>query len=52
MITERAMLAAVHISIWTAVKHDSKVSRRSPRGTEPMTVLAGTTSNCCVKRRG
>jgi hypothetical protein len=27
MITERAMLAAVHISIWTAVKHDSKVSR-------------------------
>jgi hypothetical protein len=27
MITERAMLAAVHISIWTAVKHDRKVSR-------------------------
>jgi hypothetical protein len=26
MITERAMLAAVHISIWTAVKHDRKVS--------------------------
>ncbi len=24
MITERAMLAAVHISIWTAVKHDRK----------------------------
>ncbi len=22
MITEKAMLAAVHISIWTAVKHD------------------------------
>src|ERR1700721_241668 len=27
MITERAMLAAVHISIWTAAKHDRKVSR-------------------------
>ena len=27
MIRERAMLAAVHISIWTAVKHDRKVSR-------------------------
>src|ERR1700747_1073928 len=27
MITERAMLAAVHVSIWTAVKHDRKVSR-------------------------
>jgi hypothetical protein len=27
MITERAVLAAVHISIWTAVKHDRKVSR-------------------------
>ena len=27
MITERAMLAAVHISIWTAMKHDQKVSR-------------------------
>ena len=27
MITERAMLAAVHISIWTAVKHDRGVSR-------------------------
>src|SRR5271163_3591046 len=27
MITERAMLAAVHISIWTAVKHDRRVSR-------------------------
>lgn len=26
MITERAMLAAVHVSIWTAVKHDKKVS--------------------------
>jgi hypothetical protein len=26
MITERAMLAAVHISIWTAMKHDRKVS--------------------------
>ena len=26
MITERAMLAAIHISIWTAVKHDRKVS--------------------------
>jgi hypothetical protein len=26
MITERAMLAALHISIWTAVKHDRKVS--------------------------
>lgn len=27
MITERAMLAAVHISIWTAIKHDRNVSR-------------------------
>jgi hypothetical protein len=27
MISERAMLAAVHISIWTAIKHDRKVSR-------------------------
>lgn len=27
MITEKAMLAAVHISIWTAVKHDRGVSR-------------------------
>ena len=27
MIQERAMLAAVHISIWTAVKHDRGVSR-------------------------
>jgi hypothetical protein len=27
MITEKAMLAAVHISAWTAVKHDRKVSR-------------------------
>ncbi|MGA3347215.1 MAG: MoxR family ATPase, partial [Terracidiphilus sp.] len=27
MITERAMLAAVHISIWTAIKHDRKISR-------------------------
>ena len=35
MITERAMLAAIHISIWTAVKHDRKVSREvaSARGT-------------------
>ena len=39
MITERAMLAAVHISIWTAVKHDRKISywlsmaihRKNPR---------------------
>jgi len=27
MITERAMLAAVHISFWTAIKHDRKISR-------------------------
>jgi hypothetical protein len=27
MITEKAMLAAVHIRVWTAVKHDRKVSR-------------------------
>ena len=27
MITERAMLAAIHISVWTAVKHDRKVSK-------------------------
>ena len=28
MITEKAMLAAVHISIWTAVKHDRKIRPR------------------------
>jgi len=33
MITERAMLAAVHISIWTAVKHDRKVSRDDRQST-------------------
>ena len=27
MITQKAMLAAVHISIWTATKHDRRVSR-------------------------
>jgi len=27
MITNRAMLAAVHISVWTATKHDRRVSR-------------------------
>jgi hypothetical protein len=27
MITERAMLATIHISVWTAIKHDRKVSR-------------------------
>jgi hypothetical protein len=27
MITERAMLAAVHISIWTTVKPDRKIIR-------------------------
>ena len=27
MITERAMLVAVHISLWTAVKHDRKISQ-------------------------
>jgi len=27
MITHRAMLAAVHVSVWTATKHDRKVSR-------------------------
>jgi hypothetical protein len=26
VITHKAMLAAVHISIWTATKHDRKVS--------------------------
>jgi hypothetical protein len=31
MITERAMLAAVHISIWTAIKHDRRVSREGCR---------------------
>ncbi|MFC5862091.1 hypothetical protein ACFPT7_07285 [Acidicapsa dinghuensis] len=31
MITERAMLAAVHVSIWTAVKHDKKVSNEVAR---------------------
>lgn len=28
MITEKAMLAAVHISVWTATKHDRQVSRQ------------------------
>lgn len=28
MITEKAMLAAVHISVWTATKHDREVSRQ------------------------
>src|SRR6202008_1182341 len=28
IITERAMLAAIHISIWTAIKHDRKISRK------------------------
>lgn len=28
MINEKAMLAAIHLSIWTAVKHDRKVSRK------------------------
>jgi len=27
MIAKRAMRAVVHISIWTAIKHDRKVSR-------------------------
>ncbi len=27
MITEKAMLAAVHISVWTATKHDREASR-------------------------
>jgi hypothetical protein len=27
MITHKAMLAAVHISVWTATKHDRKISR-------------------------
>ena len=27
MISEKAMLSAVHISIWTATKHDKKVSQ-------------------------
>ena len=37
MITERAMLAVIHISIWTAVKHDRKVSRdiASQHGAHP-----------------
>ena len=26
-VTERAMLASVHISVWTAIKHDRRVSR-------------------------
>ena len=28
LITEKAMLAAVHISVWTATKHDREVSRQ------------------------
>ena len=28
MITEKAMLVAVHISVWTATKHDKEVSRQ------------------------
>jgi len=31
MITERAMLAAVHVSVWTAVKHDKKISNEVAR---------------------
>ena len=49
MITERAMLAAVHISIWTAVKHDRKVSHEVASSTEPMPAPAATTSNCCAE---
>jgi len=33
MIQERAMLAAVHISIWTAVKHDRVSAATWPKGT-------------------
>ena len=52
MITERAMLAAVHISIWTAVKHDRKVSRRSGRcNTAPPKAPGATTRNCCAERK-
>jgi hypothetical protein len=28
MIAEKAMLVAVHISVWTATKHDKDVSRK------------------------
>ena len=33
MITERAMLAAIHINIWTAVKLNRKVSHAVPAST-------------------
>ena len=52
MITERAMLAAIHISIWTAVKHDRKVSHEvaSQHGAP---VSAGRyKSNCCAALAG
>ena len=53
MITERAMLAAIHISIWTAVKHDRKVSREVAGPTRgAVRAPAATTSNCCAAPAG
>ena len=51
MITERAMLAAVHISIWTAVKHDRKVSRDVASQHGAPRAPAATTNNCSAAQR-
>ncbi len=48
MITERAMLAAVHISIWTAVKHDRKISRDVADQHGAHQGAGATTSSCCA----
>ena len=50
MITENAMLAAIHISIWTAVKHDRKVSRDVADQHGAHQARAATTSSCCAAR--
>ncbi len=59
MITQKAMLAAVHISIWTATKHDRKVSRdvadrngareRAGRYNKQLLMGAGESSKSCVR---
>ena len=51
MITEKAMLAAVHISVWTAVKHDRKVSREVADQHGAHQAPAATTNNCCTARK-
>ena len=51
MISERAMLAAVHISIWTAVKHDGKSAATLPINTARTRAQVGTTNNCSAVRK-